>query len=236
MKEMPLNRPFRDRTLTEAVGVNPYVAIHREFPEIIPAENAERWRGAWSGAFSTPGPVHLEIGSGNGFYLAGMAAANPDIRWLGLELRFKRVVIAARKLRVAGIENAKLVRFDAFNLPRLFAPGDLHGVHINHPDPWAKDSQAHRRLISAPVLSQLAGFVRQGGELRLKTDFHPHIDALVDCIATMEGRPWTLVATSENVTTLGAPWPGDVCTNYQRKMNERGMPVFAAWARRSTLT
>ena len=47
MKQIPLNRPFRDRTALEAEGVNPYVASHLEFPEIIPAEQAEGWRGRW---------------------------------------------------------------------------------------------------------------------------------------------------------------------------------------------
>ena len=80
MKQIPLNRPFRDRTALEAEGINPYVASHLEFPEIIPAEQAEGWKGRWPEAFGTPGPVHLEIGSGNGFYLSGMAAAHPELR------------------------------------------------------------------------------------------------------------------------------------------------------------
>ena len=231
-RTMPLNRPFRDRTVAEAEGVNPHVALHRELPEVIPAEEAEQWRGHWEDAFGSPGPVHLEIGSGNGFYLSGMAAKNPELRWLGLELRFKRVVIAARKLQAAKLQNARLVRFDAFNLARLFAEGDLAGVHINHPDPWAKDRQAHRRIISEPVLAQLAGFVRPGGELRLKTDFRPHVEALLECVATLQGRPWRLLGTSDDILHLGAPWPDDVCTNYQRKFNEKGLPVYGAWLRR----
>lgn len=237
MKQIPMNRPFRDRTATEAEGINPYVAIHREFPEIIPAEQAESWRGRWAEAFGVDGPVHLEIGSGNGFYLSGMAAAHPEILWLGLEIRFKRVVIAARKLQAGQIRNARLLRFDAFNLQRVFADGDLAAVHINHPDPWPKDKQAHRRIISPPVLTQLTGFVRPGGELRLKTDFRPHVDALLECV-TSDAHPelragWSVLGTSDSVRQHGAPWPNDVRTNYQRKFEDKGLPVYAAWLRRT---
>lgn len=234
-RQMPMNRPFRDRTLAEAEGVNPHVALHRELPEVIPAEDAERWRGRWVEAFDTPGPLHLEIGSGNGFYLSGMAAQEPDLRWLGLELRFKRVVIAARKLQAAKLTNARLVRFDAFNLARVFAEGELSGVHINHPDPWAKDRQAHRRLISEPVLTQLASYVRPGGELRLKTDFYPHVEALLAYVASPAGAPWTVLGTSHDILHDGAPWANDVCTNYQRKFNEKGLPVYAARLRRAAV-
>ncbi len=230
VRQQPLNRPFRDRTVAEAEGVNPHVALHRTMSQVIPAETAEGFRGRWEEAFASPGPVTLEIGSGNGFYLSGMAAKHPEQRWLGLELRFKRVVLAARKLEAAGVDNARLVRFDAYNLARLFAPGDLAGVHINHPDPWAKDRQAHRRLISAPVLTQLAEFVRIGGELRLKTDFRPHVDALL-ALAAETG--WAPVETSDDVLRDGAPWANDVCTNYQRKFNEKGLPVYAVWLRRA---
>lgn len=241
MKQIPLNRPFRDRTALEAEGINPYVASHLEFPEIIPAEQAEGWKGRWPEAFATPGPVHLEIGSGNGFYLSGMAAAHPELRWVGLEIRFKRVVLAARKLQAAKLNNAKLLRFDAFNLQRVFADGDLAAVHINHPDPWPKDKQAHRRLISPPVLAQLTRFVRSGGELRLKTDFRPHIDALIESVTSatvaaefpdLQGA-WTVLGTSDSVREQGAPWSNDVRTNYQRKFEDQGLPVYAAWLRRS---
>ena len=234
----PLNRPFRDRTVAEAEGVNPHVALHRELPDVIPAENAASFRGRWADAFASPGPVILEIGSGNGFYLSGMAAQRPELRWLGLELRFKRVVLAARKLQVAGLTNGRLVRFDAYNLDRIFSAGELAGVHINHPDPWAKDRQAHRRIISLPILSQLAGFVRSGGELRLKTDFKPHIEALLECVDQLRlaageaTAPWSVIGTSDDILHTGAPWSNDVCTNYQRKFNEKGLPVYGAWLRR----
>ena len=51
-------------------------------------------------------------------------------------------------------------------------------------------------------------------------------------VKAMEGRPFTLVGRSDDVARDGAPWPDDVVTNYQRKFNERGLPVYALWLRR----
>jgi len=210
--------------------LNPYVAEHAELPHVVRAEDAPGWRGRWSEIFGRTAPLHLEIGSGNGFYLSGMAAAHPEADWLGLEIRYKRVVLAARKLERAGLANARVLRWDAFQVDSLFEPGSLAGVHVNHPDPWPRRTQSWRRLIGRPFVEVAARLLAPGGELRLKTDFPPHVDAL---LASLPGLPLELVGRSEDVRAQGAPWADEVRTNYQRKFDERGVPVLAVRLRRA---
>lgn len=212
-------------------GINPYVAAHREFgEELLPASDAKAWRGRWAEHFGRAAPLHLEVGSGNGFYLCGMAELNPDHHWVGVEIRFKRVVLVAKKLRAAGLKNARIVRYDARALHELFEDGTLAGVHVNHPDPWERESRRHHRLIDRDFLELMARLCAPGAELRLKTDFGPHVRALVKAA---EGLPWEVVGTTADVDATGAPWPDDVVTNYQRKARERGAPVHAALLRRT---
>jgi tRNA (guanine-N7-)-methyltransferase len=212
-------------------GINPYVASHREFgDELLPASDAKEWRGRWHELFGREAPLHLEVGSGNGFYLSGMAELHPECDWVGVELRFKRVVLVARKLRAAGLNNARIVRYDARLLEELFMPGSLAGVHINHPDPWERESRRHHRLIDRAFLELLSRLCAPGAELRLKTDFGPHVKALLKAV---DGLPWAVVGTTEDVDRDGPPWPDDVVTNYQRKARLRGAPVHAALLRRN---
>lgn len=212
-------------------GINPYVATHREFgEEVLPASDAKGWRGRWGEYFGREAPLHLEVGSGNGFYLSGMAALHPECDWIGVEIRFKRVVLVGRKLRAAGLNNARIVRYDARALDELFLPGSLAGVHVNHPDPWERESRRHHRLIDREFLELLTRLCAPGAELRLKTDFGPHVKALVKAA---EGLPWEVVGTTPDVDATGNLWPDDVVTNYQRKARERGAPVHAALLRRS---
>jgi tRNA (guanine-N7-)-methyltransferase len=233
-REQVLSRkpPFRDR-LPEYFphpDVNPYVEEHRGLANVVPASEAAGWRGRWHELYGRAAPLHLEIGSGNGFYLSGMCALHPGQDWLGLEIRFKRVVLAARKLEVRGLPNGRVTRYDATRLEDLFVPGSLAGIHINHPDPWPRGRQAWRRLIGPAFAQTAAGLLAPGGELRLKTDFAPHVGALLQAV---EGLPFEVLGRCEDLRVDGAPWPDEVTTNYQRKFDERGVPVLAAWLRRT---
>ena len=60
--------------------LNPYLRIHREMgPPVILGGAAPSYRGRWAAAFDDrEAPLHVEIGPGNGFYLAGMAARTSD--------------------------------------------------------------------------------------------------------------------------------------------------------------
>ncbi len=227
------HQPFRDRLPEEfsRPEVNPFVTSHREFgEEVLPASEAPAWRGRWNELFGRAAPLHLEVGSGNGFYLSGMAAMHPEADWLGIEIRFKRVVLAAMKLRVGGITNARVARYDARALDDLFLPGSLAGIHVNHPDPWERESRRHHRLIDRGFIESCARWLEPGGELRLKTDFAPHVTAL---LKVADGLPYSVLGTRTDVDTQGPPWPDDIVTNYQRKARERGAPVHAAWLRRT---
>lgn len=212
----------RERYPNEAT--NPYIARHREMAQVIIASQA---RQEWASLFGRIAPLHVEIGSGNGDYLAGMAAAHPWADWVGLEIRFKRVVLTGDKL--VGMPNARVVRWDGFLLEELFAPGSLAGLHINHPDPWPNPRQAKRRLIGPALRAAAVRSLVPGGELRMKTDFRPHVDALIEG----DGLPLQVVGRSDDVRRDGAPWADDIETGYQQRAYTLGEPVFAVWLRRA---
>ena len=122
------------------------------------------------------------------------------------------------------------MRYSWFALDDLFVDGELDAIYIHHPDPWSSPSKAKHRLITPEFVAQAARLVRAGGELRLKTDFRPHRDALVAAAAA--AREWELLGQSDDVRGAGAPWPDDVVTGYQAKFDAAGEPVFAARLRR----
>lgn len=211
--------------------LNPYLKLHREYgPPVIVGEDAPGFKGRWAEAFGgRQAPLHVEIGSGNGFFLAGMAQRHPDWNWLGIELRFKRVVLCAKKIDRLSLSNARIARYDAFFLDDLFEEASVAGIYVNHPDPWPKGRQEKHRLIAPAFVDWAASALQDEGVLRLKTDFHPHIERLEQCAM---GQPIELDGRSCDVNGEGAPWPDDVATNYQRKFAERNEPVYALGYRR----
>ena len=214
--------------------VNPFVRSHRTFGlPLLTAEEAGRWRGRWAEHFGRDAPLHVEIGSGNGFFLRDMALRHADWDWIGIEIRYKRTVICATKLTKAGVTNARIVRYHAAYLDDLLVPGTVAGMYVNHPDPWPRTSQVKNRLISRWFLEDVARFLAPGGWLRVKSDFRPNVDRVVQVLshgedgAPLPRLPFDVKGIAEDVNTGPAPWPDDVMTNYQRKMLERGVPVAA---------
>jgi len=213
---------------------NPFVVAHREYgPTLLPASEAQGCRGRWSERFEREAPLHLEIGSGNGFFLAELARRHPDWNVLGLELRYKRTVLCARKIDTAGLKNALITRYHAAYLDDLFDLGSLAGIYVNHPDPWPKERHEKNRLVSRWFLEDVAALLVPGGWLRIKSDFRDNVDRVSRLLdhgpddTPLPPLPLRITGRSEDVITTPAPWPDDIETNYQSKFRKRGLPVYA---------
>ncbi len=222
----------RDPDTYPQPDLNPFMRLHRSFgPPVVTATQAQQAMGRWDQVFGRPAPLHVEIGSGNGFWITHMAGLHPDHNWLGVEIRFKRVVLVARKLERAGVTNARIVRYDAFMVDEVLPDGSVDGLYVNHPDPWPKDRHAKNRLLARPFGEMVCRLLRPGGALRVKTDAGSYIDEFLEAI---RGLPLEILGLSRDIESDGTPWPGDddTITNYQRKFNEKGLPVHGLWVRK----
>ena len=160
-----------------------------------------------------------------------MAQKHPDRNWLGLEIRFKRVILCAKKIRAAGVENARIARYDAWFLDDLFEPLEIAGLYVNFPDPWMRDRDEKKRLMGPVFAAWAARSLCPGGFLRLKSDHGPNLDRLVE---GCRGLPLEVVGRSDDVAVDGTPWleGDDIITNYQSKFIARGEPTHALLLRR----
>ena len=52
-------------------------------------------KGNWNRVFGNENPIHIEVGMGKGRFLMEMAALNPEINYIGIDL--KDVVLAPAK-------------------------------------------------------------------------------------------------------------------------------------------
>ncbi len=122
--------------------------------------------------FDAARPVVMEIGFGNGDFLTHLAMAHPQWNLLGVEVYLPGVAKAVSRLEAAGvIECCRISRLPAqFVLAEQVAEGALHGVYINHPDPWPKARHRKRRLIQKDFACLLASRLRPGGFIRLASD------------------------------------------------------------------
>jgi tRNA (guanine-N7-)-methyltransferase len=135
-------------------------------------------RGRWRGLFGFPESVSLdlEIGTGNGYFFAHRAAAEPKRLLVGIELKYKPLIQSIRRARRNGSLNAKIARYDASCLEDLFSVEELNHVFIHHPDPWPRKRDWKHRLIQDEFLETLWTLMRPGSYVDFKTDSEDYFD------------------------------------------------------------
>jgi tRNA (guanine-N7-)-methyltransferase len=136
--------------------------------------------------FGRRAPVVLEIGFGMGETTAAIAAAQPDVDFLGVEMHLPGVGALLRRLDAAGLANVRVLRRDAVEVVAMLAPASLAGIHLFFPDPWPKKRHHKRRLVRQPFVHALATRLAPGGYLHVATDWQPYADEM---LATLTGEP-----------------------------------------------
>ena len=140
---------------------------------------------AW---FGREAPLILEIGSGMGETTAALAAAEPDVDHLAVEVF--EPGIAALLMRAAELANLVVLRGDAVALLTDRVPSaSLAGIRIFFPDPWPKRRHHKRRLVQPAFVALAASRLRPGGTLHMATDW---ADYAVQMRAVADAEPLLL--------------------------------------------
>lgn len=156
-------------------------------------------------------PLEVELGCGDGTFLAGMAGEHRDRDFLGVERMLGRVSKTSRKIDRAGLINAKVMRLEsAYTVGWLLPASSVSRLHLLCPDPWPKKKHAARRLVNQKdFLDGLARILIPGGEFLLKTDDRVYFeDALASFSARAEFAPldWPEDAFFYPVTDFESHW------------------------------
>lgn len=177
--------------------------------------------GFWSRTFAETGPLTLEIGFGMGQSLLAMAAAEPERRFIGVEVHEPGVGALLAGMEAGGVGNIRILSADITEvLPLVFASGELDRVQIFFPDPWPKKRHRKRRLIQPNFVAALAERVRSGGELLLATDWTPYAEHM---LAVLDAAPeWINVAGPGRVVPRPALRPE---TRFEARGLRRGHVV-----------
>ena len=176
--------------------------------------------GTWADAFGRSAPLHVEIGVGKGDFITELAARHPNVNYVGLEAQQGVLYFAARKAAERGLENVRLLVFDAARLTELFAPGEVDRIYLNFSDPWPKKRHAKRRLTSAVFLARYAAVLRPGGEIRFKTD---NAGLFAYSLETLASEGWCLSDVTRDLHARGDPT--NIMTEYERKFSARGAKI-----------
>jgi tRNA (guanine-N7-)-methyltransferase len=116
-------------------------------------------------------PVEVELGCGDGSFLAGWAALLPDRNFIGVERLLGRIRKLDRKGRRTGLRNLSLLRIEAAYFVEWMLPAEsISALHVYFPDPWPKRKHRKNRLINTRFTALASRVLQPGGVIYLRTD------------------------------------------------------------------
>ncbi|MCR5537052.1 MAG: tRNA (guanosine(46)-N7)-methyltransferase TrmB [Succinivibrio sp.] len=138
--------------------------------------------------FPHSAPVVLEIGFGMGKSFIEMALNNPESNFLGIEVHPPGVGACLKLIESHQLTNVKLIRCDAIEvLKQGIMPESLQVVQVFFPDPWPKKRHHKRRLINPEFISLIYPLLKQGGHVRLATDWEEYAQQMLEVMSQAQG-------------------------------------------------
>lgn len=163
----------------------------------------------------------LEIGPGRGDFLFSTAVANPDQRFVAIELKKRRFRKLCSRVENRGLANVLLIYGDGrIIVPRFFPEESFQSIFVLFPDPWPKRRHEPMRLLSAEFLHALGERLRIGGELFIATDDAAYRDWVVK-----QARRVDLLEPTDLHETGRTPTADWVPTFYEQRWREEGRTI-----------
>lgn len=185
-------------------------------------QNPKEQKGTWQSVFPSAQPLHIEIGMGKGRFLMNMAAAHPNINYLGIE-RYSSVLLRAlQKMELNPLPNLRFVCMDATEVTEVFEKGEVARIYLNFSDPWPKDRHAKRRLTSAQFLERYDQILASDGHLEFKTD---NQDLFTFSLEEIPAAGWHLDACTRDLHHDAVLNEGNIMTEYEEKFSSKGNPI-----------
>ncbi|WP_028783500.1 tRNA (guanosine(46)-N7)-methyltransferase TrmB [Thalassobacillus devorans] len=201
------NKPWADDFLRE----NDHIVVQEPFAH----------KNEWQTLFPKEQPLHLEIGSGKGQFIAGMGKQHPDINFVGIE-RVKSVIVGAvKKVIDADTVNVRMVNEKAEDLRELFGENEVDHLYLNFSDPWPKTRHEKRRLTYHTFLEQYQSILKPDGSITMKTDNKKLFEYSLISFSQFGMR---LEEVELDLHQLDDPL--NVPTEYEEKFAEKGQPIY----------
>lgn len=183
--------------------------------------NPEECKGKWSQIFGNDHPIHVEVGSGKGRFITGMAAQHPEVNYIGIDIQMTVLSYALDRVLEVGLPNIKLLQVDGSSLSNYFSEAEIDRLYLNFSDPWPKKRHEKRRLTYKTFLDTYKEILPEKGEIHFKTDNRGLFE-------------YSLASFSQYGMILKQVWldlhasdfEGNIMTEYEEKFSSKGQVIY----------
>lgn len=175
----------------------------------------------WSAEFGRQAPLKLEIGFGNGEYLARSAEAEPETNFIGVEMTWGSIKRASAICQRRGLDNVRLLWEDVrtalyWDLSNAEESKGLAAITALYPCPWPKRRHEKFRLFQPPFITLCNSRLIPGGTLTVVTDSAAYRDQM---LAENDPSQTGMELELEII-------PATFATKYEKKWQEEGQSDF----------
>ena len=194
---------------------------------VIDQKQATEQIGKWQMLFDQKNPIHVEIGSGKGQFILGMALAHPEINYIGMEIQETAIAIAARKSfeQVGKLPNLRYIYGNGNGVETYFEKAEVAKLYLNFSDPWPKARHESRRLTYKSFLKLYEAILPEKGEVEFKTD-NRHLFEYSMVSFVNYGMRWSTNDYSLDLHQDDEKVLGNIETEYEQKFMAKGQPIY----------
>jgi tRNA (guanine-N7-)-methyltransferase len=178
-------------------------------------------KGKWREEFNNGNKIYLELGCGRGQFITGRARENPDINFIGVDLKDEVLIYALKKVAAAELENVRLIPMNIMGIGEVFEKDEISRIYINFCNPWPKDRHKKRRLTHTKFLTEYKRFIRPHTEIWFKTD---DTELFVESQEYFKESGFSIEYMTYDLHSSG--FEENVVTEYEEKFTELDMKTM----------
>ncbi|RYL93755.1 tRNA (guanosine(46)-N7)-methyltransferase TrmB [Sporolactobacillus sp. THM7-4] len=195
-------------------------SLLRQHSEIVIA-SPKFYSGEWYEVFGREAPLHVEIGTGKGQFIVGMAKKHPEFDFIGIELHESIIVSALQKCLEANVSNVRLINADARRLTEYFAEDEVDEIYLNFCDPWPKHRHEKRRLTYSTFLAQYEYVLKNQGVVNFKTDNQGLFEYSLESFSN-----YGFTLRNISLDLHHSDFKENVMTEYEEKFSSKGQRIY----------
>lgn len=132
--------------------------------------NGFELKGKWNSFFKNNNPLVLELGCGKGEYTIALAKKNPNINYIGVDIKGARFWRGAKTAIEENLPNVAFLRTQIELVDLCFNENEVSEIWITFPDPQIKFTRTIHRLTNIDFLKKYHKILIPNGIVNLKTD------------------------------------------------------------------
>ena len=176
--------------------------------------------------FGRTAPVELEVGCGNGAFVAELAKRRSGCDFLAVEVCTNVILTAMERVMEEGIPNVKFLNIAAEILPCYIPEGSIDRIYLNFSTPLPEAGREKQRLTSDRFLAIYKKLLKPGGEIIQKTDSEPFFDY---SLTKFQENGFTVKDVTRDLHN--SPYAAEnIVTEYEANFSAKGLPIYRAVA------